>query len=151
MEADLCPEGITDTSVSRAPTGFSLPSSAQKLQSHTITIATHETWPNFPASELLCLLLIMASLLMKLPALLPLQIRHLPPSKHCSNLPYSPGVCECWLSYQTDLKKSTPHPGHTHTAPQCSIYKRLKISRLIHWLVEWVKWVDTRVGERVSG
>jgi hypothetical protein len=71
MEADLCPEGITAASVR-----VELP---QASHSHpqprnckaTVTVAAHEPWPNFPASELLCLLLIMASLLMKLLPLLP--------------------------------------------------------------------------------
>lgn len=45
---DLCLEDITDPSVRvTPPTGFSPLSSAQKRQSHTVTIATRQMWPNF--------------------------------------------------------------------------------------------------------
>ena len=53
---DLCLEDITEPSVRvTPPTVFSLLSSAQKQQSHTVTKATRQMWPNFqPLSFCAC-------------------------------------------------------------------------------------------------
>lgn len=116
-------EDITDPSLRVTPTtGFSLLSSAQKSQSHTVTIATHQMWLSFPASELFCLLFQMASLpchtiLMKLPSVLHSQTSHLPPSKHCSDPPYSLNVNVHELPYQAELRKGKFPPSLSHKHP----------------------------------
>lgn len=72
VEADLCSEGIPDASVRVELPQASNSHPRPRNCTATVTIAAYERWPNFPAPELLCLLLIMTSLQMKLPPLLPL-------------------------------------------------------------------------------